>query len=63
MDIDKVNQALTKFGDLLSEKPVWMLLIRRDGEVITQVGTYEHLFHSETMLEDGMVASWIKVPQ
>jgi len=60
MDINKVNQALTKFGDLLSEKPVWMLLIRRNGEVITQIGKYEHLVHSETILKEGTIASWIK---
>ncbi|MEO8613378.1 MAG: hypothetical protein ABI690_36140 [Chloroflexota bacterium] len=60
MDVKKVTQAVEKFGALLPEKPVWMLLMNREGDVITQVGKYEHLFHSETMLEDGSAAAWIQ---
>jgi hypothetical protein len=38
MDKEIIKQALQTFCDNLAEKPVWAILIRRNGELLARVG-------------------------
>ena len=53
MNKDKIDKALREFTNALPEAPAWVILIKRDGELLSKVGEFSHIYR--TRLDDNEV--------